>query len=614
MQCQRSSLRPFPEYPNAHALAKTSREGEHRSDEKVRGGANERDWARNEGDGRRGAYVSPSAPLAARARLAFPRRQGSRGAAGPLWTARGPISLEPRGGRCYEESVDTASRELRRRLAWCAARFALPLALAACSSPARPPIGTTGTINPSQPGGSGGDAGPACELASNPTTFTLPTISGASLVTLTQPSGQLKCEDGTTTFAYQLLDVNADGQPDLVVTSACDDATIGKTAWRVYLNSGTGFATTATRFALPPASATGGCANAAVSIFDLNGDLCPHYVVTSLCTDTTVGTSRWLVYPGSASGFAQTFTAYAVPAGYSSGAFAATSAPADACVNGANTPAFWLLDLNGDGRLDFVVTKECLDASVGTTTWLVYTGGAAGVAPTATRFALPTTPSVTAGAFDAIVGALSCTASATLPSFALVDLDVDGKVDLVVTEDCTQTSVGTSQWLWYRNGGQGFAASPTTITLPTFPAAPSHSLSTLAATGTCTGTRGGPTYSLADIDGDAQLELLVTRDCADAHTGVLYWDVYVKSGSTFASSPKHLVLPAALGATSASPVGLSATLACAAPAARPSFTTTYLVSSGGSLVGLTLGVLVTQTCNDPTVGDSRWLLFPASCR
>lgn len=488
-------------------------------------------------------------------------------------------------------------------------RFAVcfAIALVSCTTASKPPTLTTGSGAPGQGGASGGDAGTStCAFASTPTAFTLPVIAGAPASPFVSLGAQEACAAGTGPLAYTVADVNGDGRPDLVLRSSCTDPTVGVSTWLVYLNTGTGFATTATRFALPPSSASGGCSGSSFvsSILDINGDAIPDYVVTSLCNDATVGTSRWLVYSGTAAGFAQTAVPYALPSGYSAGSFTSMDVAKPSCTGAANSPAFSFFDITGDAKPDFVLTQVCSDASIGTTAWLVFEGTSSGASGPG-RFALPTAPAVTAGAFASVAGALSCTSSVTVPAFSLLDMNLDGKIDLVVTGACNDTNVGTNQWLWYENSGSAFASSPTTQGFPTLTGAPTNSFATLSADAKCTNGAGAPGYALADIDGDSVLDLIVTRDCSDAMTGVAYWDVYPSTGAAFASK-KMLRLPAELGATSNSPVGLSGTLDCSSPATLAAFSPEFLT-------GQSLGLIVTQACSDSTVGASRWLWFPASC-
>ncbi len=489
--------------------------------------------------------------------------------------------------------------------------FAVAATLLDCADDAKPPADTTG-IGTVSPGGNGSgsslDAGTdaACGFAVSPTSFALPPLLSAPVSPFSAVTNQLDCPSVARKLDYSLTDMNADGQPDLLLTSTCDDATIGVTAWLVYVNEGTGFATTPSRFPLPPATTPANCAT--TSIFDLNGDGLLDFVVTALCSDATVGSSRWLVYSGATTGFAQTAAPFELPPGYSAGAFKTVGVATDECSATSNVPAFSVFDLNGDGARDFVVMQACADATVGTTAWLVYAGGSPGAAQTASRFALPSTPAVTTGAFGAPAASLACTAAITRPSYDLLDFDVDGRPDLVATQECPasgDTTVGTSSWLWYRNGGEGFAASPATVALPAITGVPASSYTALAATGTCANGTGAPSYTLADIDGDAILDLLVTRDCSDALSGVAYWEVFPRTGSGFAAPPRKLTLPAALSTSTTGAVGLSGASQCTSPQ-RPAFTAT-------SLTGEKLDLVITSVCTDSTVGSSRWLVFPGGC-
>ncbi len=491
------------------------------------------------------------------------------------------------------------------------ATIALALALASCSSKAQPPTETSGNTTPQQgstpgtPDAGGGTTPSTCGFLSTAAPFALPAITGAPTTPFAAMTGSIACATGTAKLTYTLADLDADGALDLVVTSACDDATIGVTAWLVYPGSAAGFAATATRYTIPPASPAG-CA--VVSLFDANGDLLPDYVVTSLCNDATVGSSRWLVYPNVKNGFASAATSYALPPGMSPGAFAGTGAATATCASasGTNDPAFALFDINGDGKLDFVVTQACDADAIGTNAWRVYLGVAAGASQAPTTFTLPSNPTYTAGAFASTSGTLSCSASASKPQFGLLDFDADGKLDLVVTQSCNDPSVGTNVWLLFHNTGTGFGASAS-LALPDMAGLPTDSFPSLGAAGTCAAGVGAPTYAILDADGDARPDLLVTHDCADALTGVSYWQLFTNTGTGFAPAFRAFTLPSALGATSAAPVGLTGSSQCATAPTHPAFTTAYLA-------GLTLDVVVTTGCADATVGRTQWLLYPASCK
>ncbi len=502
------------------------------------------------------------------------------------------------------------------RTSWARA-FAAGLLVASCAAKELKPAPAESSSDAGQDGGlvDGGtgsgssgmvpEPGPAaCGFASAPTSFALPVIPGlapGAFVDTSSPSA--KCVDGKP-FHFELRDMDGDLQPDLVVQTDCSDATIGLDAWNVYTNTGTGFASAATRFALPSPRLDPTCATSTLE--DVNGDLKPDLIVTSLCTDTTVGTTRWIVYLNGPTGFGAA-TPFALPPGAVAGAFSSLFGNAD-CASGR--PGFTFFDIDGDRKDDFVVTLACDNPQIGTTAWRVYTGSGTGVAATPTLFPLPTTPVVTAGTYATTAGpsGLGCDgAGAKGPRYVVADVDYDFKPDLVLTQDCTNVKVGTSQWSWYPNSGTGFAATPSPMPLPPISGAPPNAFSAPSGAATCTGTRPVPQYIYVDLDGNFRGDFLVEHACNDATTGVSKWLLYRDvDGGGFAPTPTPYALPAALGGSVASPLGLSGEAACSASPPRPAFVSMTLAHSKHALVE-------TKACNDATVGTSRWLVYEGSC-
>jgi hypothetical protein len=457
-------------------------------------------------------------------------------------------------------------------------------------------------------GGSSGmvpEPGPAaCGFASAPTSFALPVIPGLAAGAFVDTSSpNAKCVDGKP-FRFELRDMDGDLQPDLVVQTDCTDATIGLDAWNVYTNTGAGFASAATRFALPSPRLDPACAVSTIE--DVNGDLKPDLIVTSLCTDATVGTSRWIVYLNGATGFGAA-TPFALPPGAVAGAFSSLFGNAD-CASGR--PGFTFFDIDGDRKDDLVVTLACDNPQIGTTAWRVYAGSGSGVAPTPTLFPLPTTPAAAVGTYPTTAGptGLGCGGTgAKGPRYSVLDVDYDFKPDLVVTEDCTNAKVGTSQWSFYRNSGAGFAATPSAMPLPVIAGAPPNAFSTPSAAGTCTGAGPVPHYIYVDLDGNFRADFLVEHACNDATTGVSKWLLYRDvDGGGFAPTATPYALPPALGGSVASPLGLSGAAACNASPPRPAYTSMTLSQTKHALV-------VTKACNDPAVGTTKWLVYEGSC-
>src|SRR5262249_43344804 len=122
---------------------------------------------------------------------------------------------------------------------------------------------------------------------------------------------------------YRTTDIDGDGDPDLVLTSACDPATylpdpsVGVSRWVLYRNGRSGFAPTAEDFGLPAGFSQGGFAdlqgdylcNSLALIdqprfrtVDIDGDADPDLVLTIACDpitfrrDPSIGVSRWILY------------------------------------------------------------------------------------------------------------------------------------------------------------------------------------------------------------------------------------------------------------------------------------------------------------------------------
>ncbi|HTJ45361.1 MAG TPA: hypothetical protein VL463_24820, partial [Kofleriaceae bacterium] len=152
---------------------------------------------------------------------------------------------------------------------------------------------------------------------------------------------------------YVLADLTGDLRPDLVVTSTCDQSTVGSDHWLVYANTGAGFASTAISWPLPSGFASrafdhahsDACGTAApiFALEDLDGDHRPDLVVTSACDQSSLGTDHWNVYANTGSAFSAA-TSFALPSGFATRAF--IDDHEDTCATVA--PRFALVDLDGD--------------------------------------------------------------------------------------------------------------------------------------------------------------------------------------------------------------------------------------------------------------------------
>jgi hypothetical protein len=343
-----------------------------------------------------------------------------------------------------------------------------------------------------------------------------------------------------------LADITSDGQPDLVVTDACDSAGIGTTAWLVYPGLEGGFGS-ATAWNLPELSAlpigrepfariAGGgiCENLEVfnhATLDLTGDGTLDLVVTNACDNEGVGRDYWLVYPGGANGFGDAeqwaLPSYdALPLTYSDH-FENLSGSVSCGVDGGGF-LFATTDITGDGAVDLVVTEACDEGGVGADRWLVHPGQDGGFGP-AIAWSLPADLVKSAAdpdPYERMAGEELCVGGG-VSRFATVDITRDGRPDLVFTDACDSGGVGVEHWLVHpgEDGGFGTAA---VWALPDYDFLDMGDLEPFGNIGTPTTCQAGGRFAhaTAQLAGSEALDMTVTDACDDGGIGTLRWFVH----------------------------------------------------------------------------------------
>jgi hypothetical protein len=412
---------------------------------------------------------------------------------------------------------------------------------------------------------------------------------------------------------FQVIDMNGDGRPDLVVYATCASGSmVVRDHWRVYLNSGSGFAAEATMFPLPGGYSAGsfarpgnllncGALNApGFSLMDLNGDRRPDIVVHGICASgSAVGSDHWRVYLNSGSGFAAEATMFPLPGGYSAGSFAR---PGNLLNCGAlNAPGFQVVDMNGDGRPDIVVNAICASGStVGRDHWRVYLNSGSGFAAEATMFPLP--GGYSAGSFARPGNLLNCGAL-NAPGFSLMDLNGDRRPDIVVHGICASGSaVGSDHWRVYLNSGSGFAAEPMMFPLPG-----GYGAASFAGPGNLANcsVKSTPGYGTADMNGDARPDLVVFLACARGSTvGTDHWRVYLNTGAGFSADAARFSIPNGYGELTFS--GLGGEGACGS-GDYPPFSTFDIDGDRRP------EIVIPRECMDDAVGTRHWKVFRNIC-
>ena len=284
---------------------------------------------------------------------------------------------------------------------------------------------------------------------------------------------------------WDLRDLDGDGKPDLVVTGVFNGA--GDSAftnganfyWKAYLNTGTGFSSTATNWPTPKGEAyvngTDSTYNGFIAVYnraqstegrswdlrDMDGDGKPDLVATSYYNTLPApghaaqfglgGSPYWKVYLNTGTGFATTAVQWPTPTGVSSyriggniiqqGFWADSNGYALLNAGIGNNNDIWnLKDLNGDGKPDLVVTGyydslfERHNSIYGAGTnpnWRVYYNTGTGFSTSAFTWAVPQGGAYFFNGSDSIVEGFY--QFAVSPVWGLQDMNGDGTPDLVVT-------------------------------------------------------------------------------------------------------------------------------------------------------------------------------------
>lgn len=349
-----------------------------------------------------------------------------------------------------------------------------------------------------------------------PSTFTLPALP----TTVEAPDWLESCDQGGSLAfsSWQTKDLDGDGLSDLVGLRDPCYGSHGDGTWIFYKRTPTGFAdgvlwnipVSGVESGLPYTYFSGAayCVAKPAHNFgwateDLTGDGIPDLVIQRSCTDDTVGVSKWLLYPGTGAGFAQSPTTIDLPV-----------APAPLLgwfpSNGQDNNGPWVLrDLDGDGHLDLVAQPS----DVGQHDWTLFRGKAGGgfdLSPTT----FPNPLVIPACGFgDQFI-------------WYLLDMTGDGLEDIVVVrDDCSDLAVGSSYWKVLRNDGQRFTDPIQWGMAPT----PGYGFAYKELSrGSACSVSGAIVWRTLDLTGDKVPDLMVSIDqCgADATLGTDHWKVY----------------------------------------------------------------------------------------
>lgn len=410
---------------------------------------------------------------------------------------------------------------------------------------------------------------------------------------------------------WNILDMNGDGQQDLVATAYKAGATSttfnnGSPYWKVYINNGIGFSETPIEWSLPSGGKISNTNNGFVefegsssapepygsenwAVLDMNADNLPDLLVTSREADIglpqTYGEDNpyWKVYINNGLGFSTTAQIWYLPPGglTSNGVLYGFNRPvvAGQAMMSTGSNGWDFKDISGDGKPDLIVTSERLantyeTFSDGTPYWKVYLNTGAGFGTAPTTWPLPPGGTISDFMWRGFVSTSHYTSDGNNigdQNWNLVDISGDQKADLVLMseimadENVRVYGDENPYWKVYLNNGSGFSNVAENWSLP-----PGGLVINDTVRGFYTSENNGIGYSdnnqawgFLDMDGDAKPDLVVTAQRMSGlrqvfSDGGQHWKVYKNNGTGFQDTEISWSIPDGGQAYNEIPVGFTA--------------------------------------------------------
>jgi hypothetical protein len=342
------------------------------------------------------------------------------------------------------------------------------------------------------------------------------------------------------------LDVDGDRRPDIVHTGATDQSESawdagGSPFWKLYRGSADGWSADMVKWKVPPSGETGfyslGLPGGGWNTFDITGDGLLDLVQTAdPATGMVWGNGEdphWKVFENDGDGgFILPERMWPVPDSGTSYGFSV--------FQWSSAPGFWTtMDIDGDRRPDLVQTADPATSAVwdeaGSPHWRVFANTGDGFDRDPTLWSVP--PSGTTGGFY-------CWFADSTAHWRVLDLDGDGRADLVQTSDPATGAVwdpaGAPYWKLFAGGPEGFSASGSQWSVPPNGLGEGFFDAFWSASYRW--------WWLIDIDGDRDLDLVQTGDSAQDHrvwdaAGDPYWKVWRNDGARFSAELHRWAVP-----------------------------------------------------------------------
>ncbi len=229
-----------------------------------------------------------------------------------------------------------------------------------------------------------------------------------------------------------------------------------------------------------------------------------------------------------------------------------------------------VMDINGDAKMDLVITSEKM--SNGSTTvysptstpyWKVYLGTGTAFSSTVTNWSIPAGGATLGGTnlgfyLTAIVTASSYDVGST--NWVVMDMNGDARPDLVITSEkmsngntTVYSPTSNPYWKVYLNTGTSFSSIPTNWLVPVggqINGGTNLGFRFTANTSASSYDIGTTNWELLDLNADNRPDLVMySEKMSNGNTTVYsptsspYWKIYLNTGSAFSSSVTNWPVP-----------------------------------------------------------------------
>jgi hypothetical protein len=426
-------------------------------------------------------------------------------------------------------------------------------------------------------------------------------LSGGVTYGFNTTGGVAQSSDNTGSQTWSIIDINGDHYPDLVITAQLTGTDVtcfspgASPYWKVYLNTGAGFATSSVNWSLPNGgklsggvtygyNQVSGATNTGENtgsqtwwLNDMDGDSKPDLVVSAQLQGTVAtcfspgSNPYWNIFFNNGSGFATTATKWNIPVGgkLSGGVtYGFNSSAGFAQSSDNNGSQNWgLLDMNGDHKHDLVVFAQLQGSDVtcfspgATPYWKVYLNDGSSFASTPSNWNLPLGGRLTGGVtygFNFSGGQASSSDNSGSQSWSVDDMDGDSKPDLIIfaqlqNSDVTCFSPGSNPyWKIYFNSGNGFSNTATNWNLPMggrLSGGVTYGFNSSTGSASPTENTGSQSWMLIDLDSDHKGDLVISAQLQSGNATCFspgsspYWKVYKNTGTGFNAVAVNWSLP-----------------------------------------------------------------------